>query len=237
MDEEVLPGNAADPIVDGEIHAHLNELDKLLDRETETEEEGERDKRQEGEEDSESSFHRDISFRDILPLDDWHLSPASPPGWRESESEESSAVDEDPRVEPMRRFVAQLASHSKNVSMNISSIVLNLKVSQVLLQQCESSLNTVETCLERRQLDMGRVDDEVDAGMRLRDAPQSHHTGSCSSSHASSFSRAVGPPSETYCLRPRKLYPQVRSEQYDRSIFSDIFTNPDSVTDQPYSVW
>ncbi|XP_062869995.1 inactive serine/threonine-protein kinase TEX14-like isoform X3 [Trichomycterus rosablanca] len=76
-------------------------------------------------EETESSASTTQLVRDILPLDEWRLSPRPPsePPEGETETEE----DEHP-----------------SVSEHISSIVLNLKVSRVLMQQAESGLELAE---------------------------------------------------------------------------------------------
>ncbi|XP_078028296.1 uncharacterized protein LOC144464629 [Epinephelus lanceolatus] len=92
----------------------------------------------------------------------------------------------------------------------ISTIAVNLKVSQELVQQANRSLDTVEKHLQLAH----RGEDQLDSVTRLRDAPLCIHTESSCSSSTSSFSMsfsnfsggsaAVGPPSKQYTLLPRR---------------------------------
>ncbi|XP_053500639.1 inactive serine/threonine-protein kinase TEX14-like isoform X3 [Ictalurus furcatus] len=75
---------------------------------------------------SSDTILQDISFRDILPLDESHLS-SRPPFVEEEYTEEEEA-----------RTQSSICNH-------VSSIVLNLKVSQLLRQQVESSLDKFES--------------------------------------------------------------------------------------------
>lgn len=74
---------------------------------------------------SSDTILQDISFRDILPLDESHL--LSHPPFVEEEYTEEEA-----------RTQSSICNH-------VSSIVLNLKVSQLLRQQVESSLDKFES--------------------------------------------------------------------------------------------
>lgn len=90
--------------VDREIQDQLNELDKLLDSENETE-------RGEGGMTTDSEqpiFHRDISFRDTLPLDDWRLCsvvPSEPYNTQEEESDSSTVTEDEEEEERDRKSV------------------------------------------------------------------------------------------------------------------------------------
>uniref|UniRef100_A0A8C7QHP3 Protein kinase domain-containing protein n=1 Tax=Oncorhynchus mykiss TaxID=8022 RepID=A0A8C7QHP3_ONCMY len=210
-------GSSMDTTVDREIQDQLSELDKLLDRENETE-------RGEGGMTTDSEqpiFHRDISFRDILPLDDWRLCsvvPSEPYNTQEEESD-SSTVTEEEEEEEERTIMKERAVQperpvSGKLSEHISSIVLNLKVSQVLLQQSECNLATVETGRSRQE--RGAVD-EVDGGAEGKDAQTPHISSSASTSLSSTLSgsvcsymsRAVGPPSQ-YRLLPHGVHPSAK---------------------------
>ncbi|XP_023823974.1 inactive serine/threonine-protein kinase TEX14 isoform X1 [Salvelinus sp. IW2-2015] len=210
-------GSSMDTTVDREIQDQLNELDKLLDRENETE-------RGEGEMTTDSEqpiFHRDISFRDILPLDDWRLCsvvPSEPYITQEEESDSSTVTEEEEeeRTIMKERAVQPECPVSGKLSEHISSIVLNLKVSQVLLQQSECNLAAVETGRCRRQQARGAVD-EVDGGAEGKDAQTPHISSSASTSLSSTLSgsvcsymsRAVGPPSQ-YRLLPHGVHPSAK---------------------------
>ncbi|XP_035636053.1 inactive serine/threonine-protein kinase TEX14-like isoform X1 [Oncorhynchus keta] len=210
-------GSSMDTRVDREIQDQLNELDKLLDRENETEG-GEGGMSTDSEQ---PIFHRDISFRDILPLDDWRLCsvvPSEPYNTQEEESDSSTVTEEEEeeRTIMKERAVQPERPVSGKLSEHISSIVLNLKVSQVLLQQSECNLATVETGRSRRQQERGAVD-EVDGGAEGKD-PQTPHISSSASTSLSStlsgsvcsyMSRAVGPPSQ-YRLLPHGVHPSAK---------------------------
>ncbi|CAB1316511.1 unnamed protein product, partial [Coregonus sp. 'balchen'] len=207
-------GSSMDTTVDREIKDQLSQLDKLLDRETETGGEGGMTT------DSEQPlFHRDISFRDILPLDDWRLCsvvPSEPYSSQEEESDSSTVTEEEDEEEERtimkERAVQPERPVSKKLSEHISSIVLNLKVSQVLLQQSECNLADVETGRCRRE-----PVDEVDGGAEGKDAQTPHVTSSASISLSSTLSgsacsymsRAVGPPSQ-YRLLPHGVHPSAK---------------------------
>lgn len=210
-------GSSMDTTVDREIQDQLSELDKLLDRENETE-------RGEGGMTTDSEqpiFHRDISFRDILPLDDWRLCsvvPSEPYNTQEEESDSSTVTEEEEEEEEQtimkERAVQPERPVSGKLSEHISSIVLNLKVSQVLLQQSECNLATVETGRSRQE--RGAVD-EVDGGAEGKDAQTPHISSSASTSLSSTLSgsvcsymsRAVGPPSQ-YRLLPHGVHPSAK---------------------------
>ncbi|KAI4880430.1 hypothetical protein NFI96_018421, partial [Prochilodus magdalenae] len=145
-----------DSAVDREIQDQLRNLDRLLEKEAYTSHTVQRD-------DTESctdteELHQEISYRDILPLDEWRMS-LCPPVDKTSSSQDtwssSSTVEEDLATRP-----------SGAMSEHISAIVLNLKVSQVLLQQVESSLENAESRLtdgpQFDELDAGVSEDEVD---------------------------------------------------------------------------
>nr|XP_046180354.1 inactive serine/threonine-protein kinase TEX14-like isoform X4 [Oncorhynchus gorbuscha] len=209
--------SSMDTKVDREIQDQLNELDKLLDRENETEG-GEGGMSTDSEQ---PIFHRDISFRDILPLDDWRLCsvvPSEPYNTQEEESDSSTVTEEEEEERTIMKERAVQPEHpvSGKISEHISSIVLNLKVSQVLLQQSECNLATVETGRSRRQQERGAVD-EVDGGAEGKD-PQTPHISSSASTSLSStlsgsvcsyMSRAVGPPSQ-YRLLPHGVHPSAK---------------------------
>ncbi|KAL7846295.1 hypothetical protein SRHO_G00212750 [Serrasalmus rhombeus] len=148
----------SDSTVDREIQDQLWRLDRLLESET-----SQTSLRRLQNDDAESStdaeeLHQDISYRDILPLDEWRMSLCSPVDKTSSSLDvwsSSSAVEENLATRP-----------PDAVSEHISAIILNLKVSQVLLQQVESSLENAELGLtdgpQYDELDAGVSEDEVD---------------------------------------------------------------------------
>ncbi|KAL6472083.1 hypothetical protein MHYP_G00182710 [Metynnis hypsauchen] len=148
----------SDSTVDREIQDQLRNLDRLLENET-----SQTSPRRLQNDEAESStdaeeLHQEISYRDILPLDEWRMSLCSPVDKTSSSLDvwsSSSAVEENLATRP-----------PDAVSEHISAIVLNLKVSQVLLQQVESSLEKAELGLTDRpqynELDAGVSEDEVD---------------------------------------------------------------------------
>ncbi|XP_062341249.1 inactive serine/threonine-protein kinase TEX14-like isoform X2 [Osmerus eperlanus] len=224
--EEAECASLLDTTVDREIHDQLSQLDRLLDGETEDRAEGERPGREEEDgtsTESESLIDREISYRDILPLDDWRLCPAAASSDPESTEEESdsSTVEEDgdSQEEGATERAVWHERLSRNISEDISSIVLNLKVSQVLLQQSESSLDAVDR--DRPLPDAGGAD-EVDGEERSGKAssvPPTHShpstatstlsSSTLSGSPCSTASRAVGPPAQ-YRLLPRGLHPSAK---------------------------
>ncbi|XP_066506236.1 inactive serine/threonine-protein kinase TEX14-like isoform X2 [Hoplias malabaricus] len=152
-------------LLDQEIQNQLQNLDQILENETEPS-----SPRKLRNADTESStdaeeLHLESSHRGILPLDRWRLS-LCPLVDRTDGSEDTmsscSTVEED---------VATQAPDA--ISEHISSIVLNLKVSQVLLQQVESSLQSAELGLSHRPESEGPESgvsaDEVDGGMSKRE--------------------------------------------------------------------
>lgn len=112
--------------VDQEIQDQLQELDSFLEKQTKQKSLS-RNLQNAVTESCTSSDEllQDISFRDILPLDEWRMSP-HPPSVEEEEESNDHVVTQ------------------SSISNHVGSIVLNLKVSQVLLQQVESSLERSE---------------------------------------------------------------------------------------------
>ncbi|XP_044225735.1 uncharacterized protein LOC122994969 isoform X2 [Thunnus albacares] len=112
----------------------------------------------------------------------------------------SGGVDEEP--EPDSEILEELDDLSKiTMEQQISTIEVNLKVSQELLQQANRSLDTLERHL---QLDH-RGEDQLNSVTGLRDAPPCIHASSSrafslsmSSTNLSGFSTAIGPPSKQY---------------------------------------
>ena len=216
-----------DTTVGREIHVQLSQLDRLLDGETEDGAEGERPGKEEEDgtsAESESLIGREISYRDILPLDDWRLGPgaaSSDPESTEDESD-SSTVEEDGDSQEegaTERAVRPRHRPSRNVSEDISAIVLNLKVSQVLLQQSESSLDAVGRARPLRDAaGADEVDGEDGSGKASAIPPSHSHPSTATSTLSSSTlsgspcstaSRAVGPPAQ-YRLLPRGLHPSAK---------------------------
>ncbi|KAL7848514.1 hypothetical protein AOLI_G00232320 [Acnodon oligacanthus] len=148
----------SDSTVDREIQDQLRNLDRLLEKET-----SQASPRRPQNDDAESStdaeeLRQEISYRDILPLDEWRMSLCSAVDKTSSSLDmwsSSSAVEENLATRP-----------TDAVSEHISAIVLNLKVSQVLLQQVESSLENAELGLtdgpRYDELDAGVSEDEMD---------------------------------------------------------------------------
>ncbi|XP_072515635.1 inactive serine/threonine-protein kinase TEX14 [Salminus brasiliensis] len=150
-----------DSMVDQEIQDQLLQLDQLLENETVQKKRLPTFPRRL--QDSESSLDtkelcRDISCPDVLPLDEWRLTLCTPVAKTSSSQDlwSSSSTLEDELATPAPSAVSEY----------ISSIVLNLKVSQVLLQQVESSLENAELRLTNKptynQLGAGVSEDEVD---------------------------------------------------------------------------
>ncbi|KAL0994460.1 hypothetical protein UPYG_G00122530 [Umbra pygmaea] len=205
-------GQCPNSAMERQIQDHLRQLDNLLARETEEEGSGERGVSTDSDQ---PSLH--ITFRDILPLDEWRLSPAGPldPYCTQDEESASSILtdEEDKESEMMKGTVQPDRPASSRLSDHISSTVLNLKVSQVLLQQCECSLSAGEASRHRRQ--RGPVD-EVDAGPKRCEAQGPHVCSSATSLSStmsepasSMVSRAVGPPSQ-YRLLPYGVHPSAK---------------------------
>ncbi|KAK1800596.1 hypothetical protein P4O66_005808, partial [Electrophorus voltai] len=126
-----------------EIQDQIQHLDSLLEKEAEGKPSQSSPGSLQGDEVESipyyEALHRDISYHDILPLENWRLSIHTPSA--EAGSSEylwsSSSTSED------------LGTHvALSSSEHIGSIVLNLKVSQVLLQQVQSSLESAELGLE-----------------------------------------------------------------------------------------
>ncbi|XP_048036788.1 inactive serine/threonine-protein kinase TEX14-like isoform X2 [Megalobrama amblycephala] len=114
-------------------------------------------------------LHWDILHRDITPLHEWPITCHAPP----SEPSCSNYIDTDKDLEM-----------SRSISKHTGSIVLNLKVSQVLLQQAEQSLDNVEAT----QLSAPCFD-EVDAVVNRVNMEKV-----CSDD----IGKALGPPSKNY---------------------------------------
>lgn len=113
---------------------------------------------------------QDISFQDVLPLDGCDLSPRPP-----------SVEEEDTEEEMKQPHVATQSS----ISNYISSTVLNLKVSQLLLQQAESSLGIAESKMMRNTSPSASEVDEPDGLVRRREKKVKGL-------------KAVGPPTSEY---------------------------------------
>ncbi|KAF5890778.1 inactive serine/threonine-protein kinase TEX14 isoform X1, partial [Clarias magur] len=91
---------------------------------------------------SSDKLHHDISFRNFLPVDEWHMSPRPP------ETKERHAVTQ------------------SSICDHISSIAVNLKVCQLLLKEVESSLERSQSKVMVQQVDepdglVGRRDRQV----------------------------------------------------------------------------
>ncbi|XP_049891345.1 inactive serine/threonine-protein kinase TEX14-like [Epinephelus moara] len=148
----------------------------------------------------ESMFHQVCPSTHILPLlDEFEL----------------RSVEEEP--EPEADIIWEIMEQLDGLKLSklamdeqISTIAVNLKVSQELVQQANRSLDTVEKHLQLAH----RGEDQLDSVTGLRDAPLCIHTNSSCSSSTSSFSMsfsnlsggsaAVGPPSKQYTLLPRR---------------------------------
>ncbi|XP_058645760.1 uncharacterized protein LOC131548481 isoform X1 [Onychostoma macrolepis] len=114
-------------------------------------------------------LHWDISHRDVTALQEWpttHHTPLS-----EAPCSNYSDTDKDQAI-------------SRSISKHTGSIVLNLKVSQVLLQQAEQSLDSVEAA----QLGAPCFD-EVDTVMKRVNMEKECSNG---------VGKAVGPPFKNY---------------------------------------
>lgn len=163
--------------VDQEIQEQLQELDSFLEKQTK-QKSGLTNLQNEVTESCASTDEllQDISFRDILPLDEWRMSPR-PPSVEEEEEKE-------------KRYVTTQSS----ISNHTGSIVLNLKVSQVLLQQAASSLAHAESRMMGNTCSGVPPFDELDgkAGRRERQVV---------------ILQAVGPPSKRYIpsVEPQEL--------------------------------
>ncbi|KAK2871029.1 hypothetical protein Q8A67_023556 [Cirrhinus molitorella] len=122
-------------------------------------------------------LHSDISHSDITAFDEWpntlHVPLSEPPCSNYSDTDKDLAI-------------------SRSISKHTGSIVLNLKVSQVLLQQAEQSLDNVEAAR------LGApCFDEVDAAMKMVNMEKEHSDG---------VGKAVGPPFKNYI--PRTIHPE-----------------------------
>ncbi|XP_056451352.1 inactive serine/threonine-protein kinase TEX14-like isoform X3 [Gadus chalcogrammus] len=133
-----------------------------------------------------SVLHPVLSVNGALPLDEWCVYPSAPLTLSEGSMHSESVED---CLEPAKN--TDLLTGDLRLSEvrqeQIGSIVLNLKVSQVLLQQGDASLDVVESCLRTRG-----GNDEVDC----REA---------SPTNPSKYRSAVGPPSPRYRRPPRPL--------------------------------
>lgn len=153
--------------VDQEIQGQLQELDSFLEKQTKQKSLSRN--LQNGVTESCTSSDellQDISFRDILPLDEWRMSPC-PPSVEEEEERNDHVVTQ------------------SSISNHIGSIVLNLKVSQVLLQQVESSLERSELRMMGNTCSSVPQFDEPDGLVGRREGQVV-------------VLRAVGPPSNGY---------------------------------------
>ncbi|KAJ7997015.1 hypothetical protein DPEC_G00224530 [Dallia pectoralis] len=202
------PGDSMDTAVEGQIRDQLWQLDRLLDQEKEEEGGGEQVVSTDCER---PPLYRDISFRDILPLEDWQLCPTLPSETYSTEGEESDSStvtgDEEER-EVVGRVVQTGHPACTELSGHISSIVLNLKVSQVLFQQSECSLSAVEQGRCQKQQGSEPLD-EVDNRVERSEVQMAHASSSAYSSAYSTLSRAVGPPLR-YRLLPYGAHPSAR---------------------------
>ncbi|XP_064209239.1 inactive serine/threonine-protein kinase TEX14-like [Anguilla rostrata] len=204
-DEEGDPcAKQSDSMVAREIEAQLNQLDQLLDGQEEEEEE--EDPTASDQSSPLTTFCESLSLEDCRPsLDDPQLessgdsgseSSSTLPGWPEQAGPWGGV----PAPEPASRE----AEH-------IGSVVLNLKVSQVLLQQSESSLRVVEAALGAGGgggRGGGRGVDEVDgAGADQPDGGRREggRGGIAGAQSEHVLARATGPPSRSYlpCRGPR----------------------------------
>ncbi|XP_045894914.1 inactive serine/threonine-protein kinase TEX14-like isoform X1 [Micropterus dolomieu] len=178
----------ADTAVERRVHQ-----DKQLYRGVKPEMGRKRDEFTEGE----TMLHQE--YTDMLPL----LGKFDP-GRVEEEHEPDADID--------REIVEQLVGlklSKVTKDHQISTMAVNIKVSQELLQQAKKSLDTVE---KHSQLD--HRGDRLDSVTGLRDAPPCIHSfSSCASSISSSsmsstnlsgVSIAVGPHSKCYSLLPHK---------------------------------
>lgn len=173
-------------------HVHLDkQLDKQLHRGAKPELGKERNECTEGE----SMLHEVI---DMLPL---------------LGKFDSASVEEEP--EPEADMDSEIVEQLDGLKLSkmttyqqISTIAVDLKVSQELLQQASRSLDTVE---KHHHLDHRGVE-QLDSVTGLRDAPPCIHTVSSCASSTSSFSMsstnisvgtAVEPHSKWYSLLPR----------------------------------
>ncbi|KAJ8402205.1 hypothetical protein AAFF_G00370700 [Aldrovandia affinis] len=178
-------GRQSDSMLDREIEAQLNQLDQLLEGQDEDEDEDE-----EVQADSDQSSPQ-TTFYETVSLDDCHLSIQPPEDSSLDSESESSGPSEEP---DWWRWPPELPSRE---SEHIGAVVLNLKVSQVLLQQSESCLCAVEAALGggrggARGRDWDRGVDEVD-GMGA-DEPD----GRQGEGLPEALARATGPPSRSY---------------------------------------
>ncbi|XP_061105395.1 inactive serine/threonine-protein kinase TEX14-like [Conger conger] len=174
-EEGALRPRQSDGTVTREIEAQLNQLDQLLHRQEE--------------EDLSTSDQSSLqtAFHETLSLDDSRLSLEPGVGSSRDSGSDSSCGGVRWRDVPEPDSEAE----------NIGEIVLNLKVSHVLLQQSESSLRAVEAALEGGR-DGGMGVDEVDRGWR-----EGGREGFSGPQSAHDLGRATGPPSRSYlpCLR------------------------------------
>ncbi|XP_035521960.1 uncharacterized protein LOC118331264 [Morone saxatilis] len=170
-----------------ERQVHLDkQLDKQLYKGTKAKQRRQRYKCVEGE----SMFHHMHPYSDMLPL----------LGEFDSESvEEEPDPEADLDLDLDLEQLDGLKLSKVTMDEQISTIAVNLKVSQELLQQARRSLDTVE--------------DELDSVTGLRDASPSIHTlshassissFSMSSTNLSGASTAVGPHSKWYSLLPHR---------------------------------
>ncbi|XP_050977727.1 uncharacterized protein LOC127172487 isoform X2 [Labeo rohita] len=148
-------------------------------------------------------LHSDVSRSDITASNEWpttHHAPLSEPS-----GSTHSDTDKDLEI-------------SRSISKHTGSIVLNLKVSQVLLQQAEQSLDNVES---------GHLGapcfDEVDAVVKRVNMEKEHSYG---------VGKAVGPPFKNYI--PKTINADEEVSQYssaqDESFESTSY--PSSVQDE-----
>ncbi|XP_059207300.1 inactive serine/threonine-protein kinase TEX14-like isoform X2 [Centropristis striata] len=149
-----------------------------------------------GRERDESILHPSYPYKDLLPL----------LGELDSLSDEEEPDPESDIDLEIAEQLEDLMLSKMGMNEQISTITVNLKVSQELLHQANRSLDTVERHTHRRE-------DQLDSVTWLREAPPfTHMDSSCPSSTISNFSMsstklpgvnaAVGPHSKQYSLLP-----------------------------------
>ena len=140
------------------------------------------------------ALHPVLSVNAALPLDEWRVSPTAPLSEGSMHSRSEEACLELAQETALPTAGLRLSDVRQE---QMSSIVLNLKVSQVLLQQGNASLDVAESYLQNRG-----GGDEVDC----REAAPPHPPA-CRS--------AVGPPSHRYRRPPRPLAKTLQRKGHD----------------------
>ncbi|KAJ3589265.1 hypothetical protein NHX12_010111 [Muraenolepis orangiensis] len=179
--DPVLAGQRArqEPVQHGQIESEKRREVKMIERAEEHED---------GDGPQTSMLHPDVSVQGALPLDECRAYPAAPPAHYEGSIDSNSAEDDlEPEMEVAGEIVVPTGGlgWSRVRRERIGSIVLNLKVCQVLLQQGNASLDVVE----RYHLQNRKGNDEVDFGEANPAKPSEIWT-------------AVGPPFPSYCPQP-----------------------------------